>query len=284
MMDRLPRVLVLAACFTVSASLTAGCRPIGDEPSDEETPAVSAVGMRSRVTGNGAGVPLPSADAIKSLMRRACDYQLTVNAATRPANNWVRSVFYTGVLATHRTTGEKKYRDAAVTWAEAADWTPSSKNPQHADNQVCIQTYSELYLQDQAAGNRVAPARAVFNEQIAAPSTGRKNWSWCDALFMSPPALARLSKATGDPKYLAFLHNQFWDATEYLYDKEDHLFYRDKNYFNTQTPGGEKVFWSRGNGWVNSSQCRKPVDPHFFYTLMPGVSTAVYSIAPHICL
>ncbi len=255
-MDRLPRALVLATCFAISAGPTTGCRPIGDEPSSEETPVVSAAGTGSRVNRSAAPAPLPSPDAIKSVMRRVCDYQLTANATTSATNNWIRSVFYTGVLATHRTTGDKKYRDAAVTWSEAADWAPSSRNPQHADNQVCVQTYSELYLLDRKAGDRIAPARAVFDKQIASPSAGRKNWSWCDALFMSPPALTRLSKATGDPKYLAFLHNQFWDATEFLYDKEDHLFYRDRNYFNTQTAGGKKVFWSRGNGWVMAGIAR----------------------------
>jgi rhamnogalacturonyl hydrolase YesR len=254
MMDRLPRALVLATCFAISAGLTTGCRPIGDEPSAAETSAGGGIGTPT--PGAGVAAALPSPKEIKFLMRRVCDYQLALDAATRPTNNWVRSVFYTGVMATHRTTGDNKYRDAAVTWGETSNWSPAAKNPQHADNQTCVQTYAELYLLDRSAANRIAPARAVFDTQIAAKPTGRKNWSWCDALFMSPPALARLSKATGDPKYLAFLHNQFWDAKEFLYDKENHLFYRDNNYFNTQTPGGKKVFWSRGNGWVMAGIAR----------------------------
>ncbi len=253
-MDRLPRALVLATCFAISAGLTTGCRPIGDEPSAEETSA--SPGISTPAPGSRSAATLPSPDQIKAVMRRAADYQLTADAATAPTNNWVRAVFYTGVMATHRATGDKKYKNAAIAWGEAADWAPSAKNPQHADNQTCVQTYSELYLLDRSAANRIAPARAIFDKQIATPTTGRKNWSWCDALFMSPPALARLSKATGDPKYITFLHSQFWDATAFLYDKEDHLFYRDKNYFNTQTPGGKKVFWSRGNGWVMAGIAR----------------------------
>jgi hypothetical protein len=29
-----------------------------------------------------------------------------------------------------------------------------------------------------------------------------REWAWCDALFMGPPALAYLTQATGDPTYL----------------------------------------------------------------------------------
>jgi hypothetical protein len=31
-----------------------------------------------------------------------------------------------------------------------------------------------------------------------------ENWSWCDSLFMAPPAWMRLYGATGDEKYLNF--------------------------------------------------------------------------------
>ena len=36
----------------------------------------------------------------------------------------------------------------------------------------------------------------------------------------------------------------------YLYDKEEHLFYRDHRYFAKREANGKKVFWGRGNGWV----------------------------------
>jgi rhamnogalacturonyl hydrolase YesR len=79
---------------------------------------------------------------------------------------------------------------------------------------------------------------------------GRDDWWWCDALFMAPPGAARLSAATGDPKYLDWMDRQWWDCTDLLYDKTEHLYSRDKSFFGMRESNGQKVFWSRGNGWV----------------------------------
>ncbi len=35
-----------------------------------------------------------------------------------------------------------------------------------------------------------------------------------------------------------------------LYDSEQHLFFRDSRYFTQKQANGQKLFWSRGNGWV----------------------------------
>ena len=75
-------------------------------------------------------------------------------------------------------------------------------------------------------------------------------WSWCDALYMAPPTLARLFALTGDQKYLEFLDREFRYTYDRLYDPIDHLFFRDATFFDKKTPAGQKIFWSRGNGWV----------------------------------
>jgi len=36
----------------------------------------------------------------------------------------------------------------------------------------------------------------------------------------------------------------------YLYDKDEKLFYRDDRFFTQLSPAGKKIFWARGNGWV----------------------------------
>jgi hypothetical protein len=67
-------------------------------------------------------------------------------------------------------------------------------------------------------------------------------WSWCDALFMAPPAWLRAYLATGDRRYLEFM-DQEWKATsDYLYDKEEHLYFRDSTYFDRREANGRKVF------------------------------------------
>jgi rhamnogalacturonyl hydrolase YesR len=75
-------------------------------------------------------------------------------------------------------------------------------------------------------------------------------WSWCDALFMSPPAWLRLWKLTGDKRYLDFAVEEWWATSDYLYDREASLYFRDSSIFPKREANGRKVFWSRGNGWV----------------------------------
>ena len=43
--------------------------------------------------------------------------------------------------------------------------------------------------------------------------------------------------------------NEYKATTDFLFDKEDHLYYRDENFIGKQDHGS-KIFWSRGNGWV----------------------------------
>jgi len=77
-----------------------------------------------------------------------------------------------------------------------------------------------------------------------------KRWCWADALFMAPPVLTKLTKITGDEKYLNFSDDEFWFTTDYLYDAEKGLFLRDSRFFEKREENGKKIYWSRGNGWV----------------------------------
>ena len=50
---------------------------------------------------------------------------------------------------------------------------------------------------------------------------------------------------------LLYTSNREYKATyDYLFDKEENLFYRDWRYFDKREANGKKVFWGRGNGWV----------------------------------
>lgn len=102
----------------------------------------------------------------------------------------------------------------------------------------------------------IVDVKITFDSLIAAPKPGREDWWWCDALFMAPPVLARLAAVTGDNRYLEFLNTMFWDTHDFLYDKEEHLFFRDQSYFDKKTPNGSKTFWARGNGWVMAGTVR----------------------------
>jgi rhamnogalacturonyl hydrolase YesR len=81
-------------------------------------------------------------------------------------------------------------------------------------------------------------------------------WWWCDALFMAPPVIINYSKQMNDPSYLKEMDKYYAETYELLYDKKAHLFSRDARFLLTgkandiKEKNGEKVFWSRGNGWV----------------------------------
>jgi rhamnogalacturonyl hydrolase YesR len=78
----------------------------------------------------------------------------------------------------------------------------------------------------------------------------REWWSWCDALFMAPPAFAKMWQVTGKREYLEYGIEHWLITTNYLWDVEEDLIYRDDRFFDARTSSGQKVFWSRGNGWV----------------------------------
>jgi unsaturated rhamnogalacturonyl hydrolase len=131
----------------------------------------------------------------------------------------------------------------------------------------------------------IADIKNTFDTLIMTPKKGRDDWWWCDALFMAPPVLAKLAAATGDDRYLTFLNTMFWDTHDFLYDKEDHLFYRDRNFFNKKTPNGKKTFWARGNGWVIAGTVRvleylPKSDPYYnnYVTLFKEMSASLKKI------
>ena len=61
--------------------------------------------------------------------------------------------------------------------------------------------------------------------------------AWCDALFMGPPALAAVAKATGDARYLDLANRLWWKTTAFLYDSEERLYFRDSRFFTQREIG-----------------------------------------------
>jgi unsaturated rhamnogalacturonyl hydrolase len=193
---------------------------------------------------------------IRHAMERVFAWQVAnpVDINLRNNNLWARAAFYTGIMSAYRTTGDKRYLDQALRWANERQWKLGER-PRHADDQAMGQTYLELYLQ-QKDPVRIENTKAVLDAMISDPKPGREDWWWCDALFMSPPVLARLYTATGDQKYLKFLDAMWWDTTDFLFDPSENLYYRDQKYIGKPNANGKKVFWARGNGWVMAGTVR----------------------------
>jgi rhamnogalacturonyl hydrolase YesR len=199
--------------------------------------------------------------SVLTAMQRVADWQLAHPDTNRPTG-WICAVGDVGMMALAGISGDAKYRDAMLAKGETNHWEiPAYKGRKyHADDQCIGQVWTELYFLYR--GNQMlAPMRERFDWimanpsattslDFAQPSHGQEQWSWCDALFMAPPAWLRLYAATGDEKYLNFAVTNFWRTTDFLYDKDEHLYFRDSTFFKKTEANGKKVFWSRGNGWV----------------------------------
>jgi rhamnogalacturonyl hydrolase YesR len=218
-----------------------------------------------------------SREHILSTMEKVADWQLDhlVSEAPLPGGDtervtdtsWIRGALFTGVMATFKATGKQKYLDAARGLGERNDWQPGPR-PRHADDHCIAQTYAELYLLERDE-RMIEPIRSRFDLMIAKPKLGsevgwskKRNWSWCDALFMAPPAMALLGEATGDRKYLDLMNTLWWETYDYLFDRQEQLWYRDGSFViredgsGPRTSNGEKIFWGRGNGWVLAGLAR----------------------------
>jgi len=194
--------------------------------------------------------------AILRVMTAAADWQLAHPSSHDPWD-WTQAAFYTGVMAFTRVTDDGKYVAAMRTMGEKNLWRPGLR-PGHADDYAVIATYAKLYQVDRDP-KMLKPAIALFNflasrkydEPLAwGNAIETRELAWCDALFMGPPALAAMTAETNDKRYIDLANRLWWKTTEYLYDKEEHLYFRDSRYFEPREPNGKKVFWSRGNGWV----------------------------------
>ncbi len=196
---------------------------------------------------------------VLALMERVADWQLA-NPSKRLVTGWENAAFYTGVMALSRDSASPRFHDAMMKLGEDNHWQLAPRI-YHADDHAVGQTYLDLYLLHRDP-KMIAPTQERFDFILGHPKDNNldfdkvKNpdrldrWSWCDALFMAPPAWARMWKATGNKAYLDFVVTQWWVTSDFLFDKEEHLYFRDSSIFSKTEKNGRKVFWSRGNGWV----------------------------------
>jgi unsaturated rhamnogalacturonyl hydrolase len=187
--------------------------------------------------------------AIRKAAQKVADWQL---ARAEPIFNrqWTYAALYDGLLAASKTTGDPRYHDAVVKMAAHFDWKLIDARFPHADDMALGQSYMDLYLETHDPV-RVADTKAVLDRLIVRPDDPDKLlWWWCDALFMAPPVLARMSAATGDQRYLDYMGREWWQTSAILYDPAEHLYFRDSRYLTQKEKNGQKIFWSRGNGWV----------------------------------
>lgn len=174
--------------------------------------------------------------------------------------DWTNGAFFAGVFAAYETTKSKEIWDALVSMGEKNKWGPGPRFD-HADDIVINQTYLDMYriTKDRKMLQPTIDVMTKIKADGAKGSEVERHgiiWWWCDALFMAPPTLAKLAAITGDRSYLELNDKYFLETYDHLYNKEERLYARDGSFLinaageGKREANGNRIFWSRGNGWV----------------------------------
>lgn len=196
-------------------------------------------------------------------LQRVADWQIhhirdSYSGRNKPHHlrDWMNGALYVGMLKWAKISGDPRYQTWLKSIAERGEWQLHSR-PYNADDHIIGQLYLDLYRSYNDAA-MVLPTQKSLEYLMANPSKqpihlGKnqhfERWTWCDALFMSPPVWAKMTAITGDNRYLNWMISEFKATTDHLFDEKEGLYYRDNNYIDKRIHG-EKVFWARGNGWV----------------------------------
>ncbi|MDE3213529.1 MAG: glycoside hydrolase family 88 protein [Bacteroidota bacterium] len=193
-------------------------------------------------------------------MARVADWQLdswSQKGMRWPKWDWTNGACYAGLMALSRVSHDPKYLNALLQIGDDLDWQ-TGPHRFKADDYCVGQMFSQIYMIYKKP-EMIKAFRLLADSIISLPHSqslewtndiALHEWAWCDALFMGPPALAYLSSATGDPRYLDTACALWWKTTDYLFDPTENLYFRDSRYFTMREANGKKMFWSRGNGWV----------------------------------
>ncbi|MBI4893571.1 MAG: glycoside hydrolase family 88 protein [Acidobacteria bacterium] len=198
--------------------------------------------------------PLPSKRELAAAMRRTNAYQQAHPVMKPDDRNWERATWYTGVMAAWRATHDQRYFQQALDWGRLHQFSPGTE-PNGANRLFCSQTWIELYLKTKDPAMIQPTIRWLATPDPYSPA-GQRRWyleaktrTYADSLY-GAAAFALLARATRQSAYLDPMQSFFDDVSAELWDDPSGLFYRDLRYKGQRSPQGNKIFWSRGNGWV----------------------------------
>jgi unsaturated rhamnogalacturonyl hydrolase len=235
--------------------IAASCAPFSLSCAEEGKPASEFLA----VVGDAPDAAPPIATDLSPALNQAAVEKATLKVADWQLErvkhdfnrDWTFAALYSGFMAISESTHNPKYRDAMLAMSKGLNWQLADEY-HDANDQAVGRTYLELYLHDHHP-EMLAGVRAEMDRLRRGPNEPPKvqfPWWWCDALFMAPPSWARMYKATGDVAYLDYMSREWWATSGRLYDRREHLYFRDASYLDQKQANGRKLFWSRGNGWV----------------------------------
>lgn len=214
------------------------------------------------LTPSSAYSPAIDVEAIPKVMDAVTQWQLD-NPSRHKATHWTHGALFAGLTAWALMAPTDAVFDALIGFGNENNWQLATRRdrsggPYHADDHAVAQMYLSLYekYRDPAMIRPLIDRFDwILHNQPNTPLTHdkgehKKRYNWCDALFMAPPVWTRLTALTGNRDYLDYSNKEWWATTDYLYDTEEHLYFRDDRYFDKREANGKKIFWCRGNGWV----------------------------------
>jgi len=201
---------------------------------------------------------------VVAIMKKVADWQILhleddIGREHKQDNRltaWTYGALYVGMNKWAAMSDDARYYDFLRNIGEKNKWD-LGPGKYHADDQAVGQTYLELYRkfgEPKMLEKTLERTRWIRDNPSSQPMRLNhyqytERWTWCDALFMAPPVWAKLSNITGDASYRQWMLKEYQATVKHLYDKREHLFFRDEHFIDAREQG-KKVFWSRGNGWV----------------------------------
>jgi unsaturated rhamnogalacturonyl hydrolase len=203
-------------------------------------------------------------DIVRNTAQQVASWQLSHfhEVPQAPETDWTRAAFYIGLARWAETPGQTKYFDAIRELGERTGWQISDSDgappiyfaDDHAIGQVYIAAYDHF-------GDRrmIEPTVKRLEYILQHPPQASlefdsanclRRWCWSDALFMGPATWLGIARIQNDPRFRDYADREFWATKDFLFDNDDHLFYRDSRFIGKTGAQGEKIFWGRGNGWV----------------------------------
>lgn len=229
----------------------------------------------------------PTPAEAMAAMERVADWQIAnpipnERVGRRDPRGWEVGAYYVGLTDLADRSASPRFREAVLGHGQSNEWK-LGRRLYHADDHVIGDAY--LWAAKNGAGPiATAHLRSQFDAILKTPAVVHLSyvdipggapacldrWCWCDAIFMAPPTFLELAKVTGNKAYADFAHAEFKATTDFLYDPVEKLYFRDSRFFERRGDNGEKIFWSRGNGWVFAGIARMlevlPArDPHRAY-------------------
>lgn len=202
-------------------------------------------------------------DSVASYMEMVADWQIehfrdNFSGRDKPHHiaDWTNGALYVGMGKFAKISKNDKYWNFLRNIGERQKWKLHWRKYM-ADDHIVGQMYVELmrkYNDETLIVPTIQRLNWILENQSRQPVSldnykHLERWTWCDALFMAPPLWAKVASETGDQRYSDFMMKEYEASKQHLFDEEESLFYRD-NSFIDKRDHGNKIFWSRGNGWV----------------------------------